>query len=66
VSALRLAQIHNAEVDMQALITKRLAMVAANHAAEIAGEPMKYSEEDFERLAEEIRGTAVPQEHFRD
>lgn len=44
------AILHNLHVDLQELITQRMAMVAANHAAEVANEPMPYAQQDFERL----------------
>lgn len=59
------AILHNAEVDLQELITRRLAMVAANHAAETANEPIPYGHEDFERLARVMNACKVNIDEFR-
>lgn len=64
MSSLQLAQIHNAEVELQQLVTRRLAMVAANHECELKSQPPRYLEADFEQLATQIGYTAVPQEQF--
>lgn len=65
LETLQRAQIHNADVELQQLVTKRLAMVAANHEAELRGESPKYLEADFDHVAELIGYTALPQDHFR-
>lgn len=51
------AVLHNAEVGLQSLVTRRLAMVAANHAAEVQDQPIPYGEEHFDALAAEIRAS---------
>lgn len=65
MSTFQQAILHNAEVDLQELVTQRLAMVAANHAAEVAVEPIPYSREDFERLARVMNACRVDLNQFR-
>lgn len=51
-SAVRL---HNAHVELQALISRRLAMVAANHASEFDGRSPEYTEAHFDALVAQMR-----------
>lgn len=62
----QLAILHQARVELEALVTERTAMIAANHAAEHRGEGPKYSEQDFRALAERIRGTWVDPADFAE
>lgn len=55
MSARALAWVHNSQVELQALQTRRCAMVAANHMNELRNEPPTYTEEHFDALAAEIR-----------
>lgn len=49
--------LHNAEVELQALVCRRLAMFAGNLANEIAGEPPAFTQEHFDALAAEMRAS---------
>ncbi len=55
MSVRALAILHNAEVELQALVCRRLAMFAENLACEIAGKAPEYTAEHFDALAAEMR-----------
>lgn len=58
------AILHNLRVDIEALVTERLAMIAANHAREFRREPPKYDEQAFMELEKRIRGCGIDPTHF--
>lgn len=55
MSARSAAILHNLEVELQALVSRRLAMVAENHACELKDQPPTYTQEHFDALAAEMR-----------
>lgn len=57
MSTRALAILQNAEVELQALVSRRLAMVAANHASELEEKAPPYTEAHFDALAAEMRAS---------
>lgn len=53
------AVLHNVNCELQALVTRRLAMTAANHEAIAREESLPYGEKAFDELAGAIRACSV-------